>query len=117
MDKHSQIEVAKAQRVRRQRKSRERNAGQPPYLYLWEPGIQRRNLSCERGRSKIRGDERTERGLFSKSRHSGSREGRFNQAGQNRIGEKNVKGEKSRQKKTSGFDDRLVYDDPQVGIA
>ncbi|TPP57627.1 hypothetical protein FGIG_03938 [Fasciola gigantica] len=120
MDKRSQVEVVKAQRIRRQRKSRERNAGQPPYLYLWEPGINRRNPGSghrlkddERGRSKIRGDERSEPGPFLRSQQSGSREGRFSRSGPNGKDDTNTKLEKLKRKKASGFGDRLVYDDPQ----
>ncbi|KER27255.1 hypothetical protein T265_05659 [Opisthorchis viverrini] len=63
MDRQSQMEVAKLRRIHRKHQLRDRKAGKPPYLYLYEPGV-------ARGQPKNSGRLRTqqEKATLAKSR-------------------------------------------------
>ncbi|VDP85494.1 unnamed protein product [Echinostoma caproni] len=116
MDKQSQVKVAKARRYHRRQQNKERNAGQPPYLFLWEPGIYQRKLGSprrakddRRTRSKTREEGTSETRRLS-GRQSSSREDPNRRTGQNEGRTR------SKRKKAREYGDHLVYDEPQVRV-
>ncbi|KAA3676013.1 uncharacterized protein DEA37_0013311, partial [Paragonimus westermani] len=73
MDKRSQIEVAKLRRIYRTQQLKERKAGRPPYLYLYEPGMPKRRVK-NKARMRTRKQHTGHKGLDSFTRHSKSQD-------------------------------------------